>query len=140
MQGNGFMQPVRLVFRRSTQCKLSAIVLSRCVDCKVHDNNYRPLLLLRNKSMSRDEEVCRQNVTKELLVNVLVRGSVTSASSLYWAIRSAAPLVFKTRATASWILQSTGSGNSSLCPSGPLPSKIWSPSRKRIKPGPGPGV
>jgi hypothetical protein len=63
--------------------------------------------------------------------------SETSASSINCAMISAAPLIFRTRATASLRLQSNGRGPTpSRDPSAPSPNSMRSPSRNRMNAGP----
>lgn len=87
-------------------------------------------------------------VTKSFAVKVLEKSSevwkigqksasASSASSIKFLIRSAAPLIFNTRATLRWRLQSEGEGPfPSLLPSAPFPKCISSPSRRRMNPEP----
>jgi len=61
----------------------------------------------------------------------------SSAWSFHSKIMSAAPLIFKTRATASWRLQRRGMGPVlSFLPSTPRPKQISSPSLNVMNPGP----
>ena len=111
---------------RSQNCKAF-----RCLTYKCRRENYATIALPERRSLA---STISQNSSEAMKRR---NKPSSSAWSCHSKIISAAPLIFKTRATASWRLQSLGMGPMlSSLPSTPRPNRISSPSLKAMNPGP----